>query len=262
MAEEEQNAEQITEDPDKPSSTDNETLKKSILEDEKPDDRQSGTVLEKDDIFELFDFDAPKSGAEIFEDQEDDDDSQETGPRKITPKLLKNIANELGLIHLCWPLQAPEDAKKFPPSYYENNSKEKLTLLYAENFRQQFHFIFPDRKPLLLAADNECGLQKMVCTTIRPTRLPYPELSNWEGCAHFVADHLVYVPLHKPTRFVSASICLSKINNSLYCSDYYISTDISFFHSVFSQTCLLNVYSFNLTEAVSFQHRTFYQQKH
>ncbi|GLH07723.1 Coiled-coil domain-containing protein 135 [Gryllus bimaculatus] len=204
MAEEEQNAEQITEDPDKPSSTDNETLKKSILEDEKPDDRQSGTVLEKDDIFELFDFDTPKSGAEIFEDPEDDDDSQETGPRKITPKLLKNIANELGLIHLCWPLQAPEDAKKFPPSYYENNSKEKLILLYAENFRQQFHFIFPDRKPLLLAADNECGLQKMVCTTIRPTRLPYPELSNWEGCAHFVADHLVYVPLHKPTRIWQA----------------------------------------------------------
>ena len=38
-------------------------------------------------------------------------------------------------------------------------------------------------------------LQKLVCTTIRPTQLPYKELYDWDGAAEFVADYLNFVTL-------------------------------------------------------------------
>lgn len=43
----------------------------------------------------------------------------------------------------------------------------------------------------------------MVCTTIRPTILGYEELYEWEGCASFVADHVEFEALKKPTQLVS-----------------------------------------------------------
>lgn len=44
----------------------------------------------------------------------------------------------------------------------------------------------------------------MVCTTIRPTTLPYTELENWKDCANFVGDHLDFEPFEDfPTLLVS-----------------------------------------------------------
>lgn len=83
-------------------------------------------------------------------------------PIEITPDHLKMIAQELGLIKLCWPDLSDvtfEDRTNFPESYLKNSGKERLLLLYAENFRRQFCFKYPDRKPLFLACDNECGMQ-------------------------------------------------------------------------------------------------------
>lgn len=89
-------------------------------------------------------------------------------PAELTVEILKQIDTELGIITLCWPeLQDVvfENRRNFPKSYLENNDKEKLLLLYAENFRRQFQYRYPTRKPLLLASDNECGLQ--VCLNCR-----------------------------------------------------------------------------------------------
>ncbi|XP_069689731.1 dynein regulatory complex subunit 7 isoform X2 [Periplaneta americana] len=121
--------------------------------------------------------------------------------KEITEKHLKQIALDLGLIKLHWPEKSIPDAdqrKHYPSSYIQNNNKEKLLLWYTENFRRHYHFVYKDRKPLFLAAANECGLQKMVCTTIRPTTIRFPEFRTWEGCSSFVADHLDYEPLEKP----------------------------------------------------------------
>ncbi|CAG9833171.1 unnamed protein product [Diabrotica balteata] len=118
-------------------------------------------------------------------------------PVDLTHEHLKEIGYELGLIKLCWPeILEPyfEDRTNFPVRYIKNNEKEKLILLYAENFRKQFSFKYPERKPLLLAVENECGILKMVCTTLRPTMLPHPELETWEGCASFIADHIRFEP--------------------------------------------------------------------
>lgn len=80
-------------------------------------------------------------------------------------------------------------------SYKENDNKEKLVLAYAENFRRQYVHLYRDRKPLLLCPLNECRVEKFVCTTIRPTTLPYQELYDYDGCAEFVADYITFEPL-------------------------------------------------------------------
>ncbi|CAH1954858.1 unnamed protein product [Acanthoscelides obtectus] len=116
-------------------------------------------------------------------------------PVDLTLDHLKDIAYELGLIKLCWPeIIDPyfEERTSFPKSYVENSDKEKVLLVYTENFRRQFSHKYPNRKPLFLACENECGMQKMVCTTIRPTTLPFPELETWEECARCVADLVRY----------------------------------------------------------------------
>lgn len=96
-------------------------------------------------IFEILD--APRELAE---------------PIELTIEHVKQIQAELGIIRLCWPdIIEPEfeGRRDFPSSYTRNTNKEKLLLLYAENFRRQFHCKFPQRTALFLAAANECGLQ-------------------------------------------------------------------------------------------------------
>ena len=56
-------------------------------------------------------------------------------------------------------------------------------------------------RKLLLAPKNERGIRKFICTTIRPTKLPYTELYHWEKCAKFIADYLEYEELPDPDKF-------------------------------------------------------------
>ncbi|XP_072168175.1 dynein regulatory complex subunit 7-like [Diadema setosum] len=94
------------------------------------------------------------------------------------------------------PADLPMDS--YPLSYKENDNKEKLVLAYAENFRRQYVHLYRDRKPLLLNPLNECSVEKFVCTTIRPTTLPFQELYDYDGCAEFVADYITFEPLDPP----------------------------------------------------------------
>ncbi|KAL3898185.1 MAG: hypothetical protein SGCHY_002920 [Lobulomycetales sp.] len=84
-------------------------------------------------------------------------------------------------------------------AYFENTEKEQKVLDYVDNFNRQYQLLFPHRKTLLLNMKNEFNtVKKFVCTTIRPTQLPYKELYDYKGCARFVADYLTYVPLDPP----------------------------------------------------------------
>ncbi|XP_069773299.1 dynein regulatory complex subunit 7 isoform X2 [Narcine bancroftii] len=76
-------------------------------------------------------------------------------------------------------------------------------LQYAENFRQQYEYLYPDRKPLLLSPLNECRIQKFVSTTLRPTLPNHKELYTWKGCAEFVSDFLIVDPLDPITNVPS-----------------------------------------------------------
>ncbi|XP_022914015.1 dynein regulatory complex subunit 7 [Onthophagus taurus] len=152
------------------------------------DEYEGEEMEEQEHVFSIFDvLDAPRILPE---------------PIQLDESHLDQLSKELGLIRFCWPdIKDPvfEDRINFPESYLKNSEKEKLLLYYAESFRRQFHNVYPLRKPLLLSAENECGMQKMVCTTITPTMLPYNETDDWEKCSSFVGDHLIYEALEAPT---------------------------------------------------------------
>lgn len=82
--------------------------------------------------------------------------------KPVSNEKLKEIVAQLGLIHTNFPEnQTPEfeGRKVFPSSYNTLNPKERLLLLFAENFRRQFNELYPERFPLVLAVANECGVQ-------------------------------------------------------------------------------------------------------
>ncbi|CAF0770374.1 unnamed protein product [Rotaria sordida] len=90
------------------------------------------------------------------------------------------------------PLVTCDNPEDYPESYRKNSEKEELILTFVENFRRQYHYIYRDRKPILLTPLNECGVPKFVCTTIQPTMLAFSELFQWNLGAEFIADHLNY----------------------------------------------------------------------
>lgn len=90
------------------------------------------------------------------------------------------------------------DKTKVSASYYTTSKKEAMILQYVENFNRQYTQIFTSRKELILCPENEFGIKKFVCTTIRPTQLPFKEMYDYRSCAKFVADYLTYEPLDPP----------------------------------------------------------------
>lgn len=92
----------------------------------------------------------------------------------------------------------------YPKTYYTVNGKERLILIFAENFRRQYVELNPKRNSLVLAVQNECEIQKFVSTTIRPSVFLFAELiDGWQGPAQFVADFIRYEPLEDQTHMVS-----------------------------------------------------------
>lgn len=92
----------------------------------------------------------------------------------------------------------------YAKTYYTVSGKERLMLIFAENFRRQYVDLNPRRNPLVLAVQNECEIQKFVSTTIRPSVFLFAELIDcWLGPAQFVADFISYEPLEDQTHLVS-----------------------------------------------------------
>lgn len=87
-----------------------------------------------------------------------------------------------------------------PESYISNSLKEELCLEYSETFIQQFTRAFPLRKPPFLVAENEFGVKKLLCSTIRPTRIPFTEMNDVYECALFFAGYCQYEPLNPPNQ--------------------------------------------------------------
>jgi hypothetical protein len=85
------------------------------------------------------------------------------------------------------------------PSYTSNTPKEQLCLEYIAGFQRQFERMFPKRRPLYLHPPNEKGVPKFVCTTIRPTLLPFRDLYDGHALARFLAGVVEYEPLANPT---------------------------------------------------------------
>jgi hypothetical protein len=127
----------------------------------------------------------------------------------IESKGLQDLKDELE--RLIEPLAAPEmfpphpvkcqDPDSYPESYNSNTKKEELVLEYVYNFKSQFQFIYPNRQKLFMSPYNECGVEKFVCTTLRPTAMKFSHIYDWRECAKFTSDYLQFIPLAKPTDF-------------------------------------------------------------
>lgn len=136
----------------------------------------------------------------------------------IASDTIAGVKAKLGLIDTCFPensTPAFEEIVCFPESYKRIGTKEKLVLLFAENFRRQYKERFSHRKPPILALPNECSVQKFVCTTLKPSIFLFPDMiGSWEDIASFVADYIVYEPLpdqvNMPTRLLSPSTVLKR----------------------------------------------------
>lgn len=160
-----------------------------------------GSVLSSLGNLKLFGYEEKKRES-IFTEPEE----VETPPEPITMEKLKEVNAKLGMIYTCFPeARNKPEYSHLPDSYFTLSPKEKLVLVFAENFRRQYKELFPKRRPLVLAVENECHVQKFVSTTIRPTTfMEFPELiDNWQACASFVADHIVYEALEDSTNIVS-----------------------------------------------------------
>ena len=67
-------------------------------------------------------------------------------------------------------------------------------------YARQFKIIYDPTRDPLLAPVNECGKRKFICTTIRPTKLPFVDLYNYEDCSKFIASYIEYEELQEPNK--------------------------------------------------------------
>ncbi len=58
----------------------------------------------------------------------------------------------------------------FPTSYTTNSKKELECIKYAFTFREEFKRCYPSRMQLFLTALNECGVEKLVCSTLQKSK--------------------------------------------------------------------------------------------
>lgn len=108
----------------------------------------------------------------------------------------------------------------FPESYIVNTKRESGCILFVETFRSQFAQLFPSRPPLLLSPLNECNTSKFISSFVRPSQVKHAELYNYDTCAKFVANFVVYEPLEEmervPQRIVSPATVLEwQVANSV-----------------------------------------------
>lgn len=125
---------------------------------EKFGDSPNSPENEYDEMEEFVDNDE----MEEFGDNNGRDDGEVLPEIRSTEEILRQVQRELALIKLCWSdIPIPKDlyAQSLPDTYRCVNEKEKLLLWYAENFRRQIHAKDASRRPLLLARENECGVQ-------------------------------------------------------------------------------------------------------
>ena len=94
-------------------------------------------------------------------------------------------------------------SENIPRCYTSNTVKEELILEHVTEFARDFPIIYEDHidRQLFLFPENECGLQKFICTTVRPTKLGFLELYNYDSCAEFISKFMIYEELDPPDQF-------------------------------------------------------------
>lgn len=77
--------------------------------------------------------------------------------REMTNSQLLEVRNCLGIVEVSEPPRGASES--YPKRYHSWTDKERLVLMFAENFRRKFSQAYIQRKPLMLAPKNECDIQ-------------------------------------------------------------------------------------------------------
>ena len=88
-----------------------------------------------------------------------------------------------------------------PLCYIENTQKEQLVLEHVRDYEKQLMLTYRTDRKLLLYPPNECNVRKFICSTMRPTQMPFLELYDWEKCAEFITNFIQYEELEPPNQF-------------------------------------------------------------
>jgi len=94
-----------------------------------------------------------------------------------------------------------------PVSFTENTNKEKLILEHVKRYGDQFHIAYKtdsnaqNNRVLYLCPKNECGVEKFISTTIRPTKLGYLEFYDYIKCSEYMSNFIMYEPLSNPLKY-------------------------------------------------------------
>ena len=81
----------------------------------------------------------------------------------------------------------------WPDLHYKFSTKKSLSYSMAyKDCVLLLQFQHPHLQPLCLTPTNECGVNKLICTFIKPTVVPYSHLYHVDTCAQFVADFIYY----------------------------------------------------------------------
>ncbi|RUS91563.1 hypothetical protein EGW08_000678, partial [Elysia chlorotica] len=121
-------------------------------------------------------------------------EAQDNDAKKSLVEEMKSIS----IVDVIKPISEIFDPDKYPPSYKEYSDKENKALKYCKTFIKQYNFLFDRRRPLFLKPKNVFGVEKLVCTTLKPGQLPYKDLLDWPGIAEFVAGYVDYDVLRPP----------------------------------------------------------------
>ena len=152
--------------------------------------------------------------------------------------LPKQSKNKLKRIQINYDLiQNGHTTEEIPTSYVSNTRKENICL---EILRQYTHVHLPSiisihhdahklkhnsniehsqkhipneqiiTPKVFFSALNEYNIEKIVCSTIRPTLLPYIALYDYATCAFFVAQYLEYEPMDDCNSFPDAQSSSNK----------------------------------------------------
>lgn len=88
-----------------------------------------------------------------------------------------------------------------PISYTENSPKEELVLEHVIQYQKQFKFAYDVDRDLLLYPRNECEVYKFICTTIRPQKMGYLELYDYNKAVKFISNFIQYEQLDPPDQY-------------------------------------------------------------
>lgn len=88
-----------------------------------------------------------------------------------------------------------------PHTYTENSPKEELVLEHVIQYQKQFKFAYDTERELFLYPKNECDVYKFICTTIRPQKMGYLELYDYQKAVKFISNFVQYEELDPPDEY-------------------------------------------------------------